>query len=69
MKIKNGDLTIRYSLRRATVMILFDKIKQKQKQTFLIILEQRTGDGQHIEGNNGLILMSLLQKKTIKVLK
>ena len=54
MKIKNGDLTIRYSLRRATAMILFDKIKQKQKQTAFIILEQRTGDWHNIEGDNGL---------------
>ena len=54
MKIKNGDLTIRYSLKRATAMILFDKIKQKQKQTVFIILEQRTGDWHNIEGDNGL---------------
>lgn len=54
MKIKNGDLTIRYSLRRATAMILFDKIKQKQKQTVFIILEQQTGDWHNIEGDNGL---------------
>ena len=54
MKIKNGDLTIRYSLRRATAMILFNKIKQKQKQTVFIILEQRTGDWHNIEGDNGL---------------
>ena len=56
MKIKNGDLTIRYSLKRATAMILFDKIKQKQKQkqTVFIILEQRPGDWHNIEGDNGL---------------